>query len=380
MKIAINCMYCTPQGGGIKEYIVNLTHSLAFVDCENEYLLYVFENQLDYTKNVLPQNHRIKVLPYKSSLISKIYRSLFSQRFWYKEEAKECFDIFHSPHFHAPKFKKAKVILTVHDLRLYRFPWTYNIIRLIYLYPSVKTSIKRADAIISVSQFTKDEIVDTCKVSPDKITVIHEAINREDFSCSKLENYSLPTEYNLLKGRRFLFTLSHIEKRKNYPRLLEAFKMLKCDEKNRDLILVVAGRLNMRSKKILHQIEKANDVVYLNFIPRELLLWLYKNTTLFILPSYYEGFGFPPLEAASMGTVSAVSNVSSIPEVCGDCAFYFDPFNPQNICDVISSCLNHPEMIEEKKKLLESQLNSFSWVKNAESTLKVYKRLCHIKS
>ena len=375
MKIAINCMFCTPQSGGIKEYIVNLTNSLSSVDHENEYLLYVLEDQYDYARCVLPSKWRIKILPYKSDLYSKIKRSLFSQRYWSKEEKVERFQLFHSPFFYAPSFEKAKLVITVHDLRLYRFPQTYPLLRFLYLRYSVERSLRCADAIISVSQFTKDEIVECCKISEDKIVVIHEAINRELFSEDALEDNILPSEYEYLNYSRFIFTLGHVEPRKNYIRLLRAFEMVKALPKHHDLKLVIAGRLNWKSKEVQKALKQSKDVIFLNFIPRKLLLWLYKKTALFVFPSYYEGFGFPPLEAASLGTVSAVSKISSIPEVCGESAFYFDPYNIQNISDVISSCLEKPELIEEKRKKLSSQLDQFSWAKNAEKTLIVYKSL-----
>ena len=379
MKIAINCMFCTPESGGIKEYIVNLTHNLYSIDNENEYVFYALEDHLDYVKCQLPSSNRIKAIPYKSGLLSKINRSLFSQSYWSREEEMEQFDIFHSPFFYAPKFKSAKLIITVHDMRLYRFPNTYPFLRLIFLRYSVKNSLKRADTIIAVSQFTKNEIIECCKINDSKIKVILEAIDRASFSTNSLSDYSLPIEYKQLEKNRFLFSLGHVEPRKNYIRLLEAFKLMKANPKFYDLKLVIAGRLNWKSKKVKSAFENTNDVIYLNFIPRDFLLWLYKNATLFVFPSYYEGFGFPPLEAACLGCVSAVSNVSSIPEVCGDSAFYFDPFNAKDICKTISSCLDNPEQIEIKRSCLVEQLEKFSWRENAKQTLEVYRCLVGIQ-
>ena len=375
MKIAINCIFCQPKGGGIKEYIVNLTNHIALCDQDNTYILYVLEDQLEFAKKLLPQRFRIKVVPFKSDFLSVVKRSLFSQRFWTKEEKTERFDIFHSPFFHAPKMKKAKLILTVHDLRLYRYPQTYNPLRYMFLKRAVKDAISRADHIISISEFTKQEMVELCGVSPEKITVIYEAVNRNAFSEKQLENYVLPKEYTELGQGRILFSLGHIEPRKNYPRLIEAFKKLKEKEENQDLKLVIAGKKYVDYINTIRLMEETPDVVYLDFIPRELLLWLYKNATLFVFPSTYEGFGFPPLEAASMGTISAVSNVSSIPEVCGDCAFYFNPYDVDNMAATIEDALNNAEERQKKEKLLETQLNKTSWEQNAADTIKLYQTI-----
>ena len=365
-------MFCIPQGGGIKEYIVNLTNSLAVVDVSNEYILYVLEDQYDYAIKQLPSRFNIKIIPYKNRLISRICRSLFSQKFWSKEEIIESFDVFHSPFYYAPKFKRAKLIITVHDLRLYRYPKTYDFLRYNFLKNSVRETIQRADRIISISQFTKDEIIDTCHISEDNITVIHEAINRMNFSVDRIGSYSIPIEYDFLNHSRFLFSVSHIEPRKNYERLIKAFAKMKLKKEYSDVKLVIAGRKNLKAKPVMKLIDETKDVIYLDFIPREFLLWLYHNATLFVFPSYYEGFGFPPMEAACLKTVSAVSNVSSIPEVCGETAFYFNPYEVDEICNVVSCALNHPEKIEKKKALLEKQLSKFSWEKNARRTIEIY--------
>ena len=373
MKIAINCQFCVQRGGGgIKEYIVSLTNHLEKVDHQNEYVLYVMEDQLEYSKTVLPGRFKLKSIPYRRNFVSKVKRSLFSQIFWSKEEKEEGFDVFHSPFFHAPKMKKARVIMTVHDLRLYRYPETYPFLRYQFLKRAVKNSIGRVDQIIAISQFTKDEIIDTCGVDPDKVTVIHEAVNRSFFNAEAIADYTLPQEYAYLKDGRFLFCLSQIEPRKNQARLIKAFSAIKAMGGFDDLKLVLAGRQLLNPGPVLKLISETKDVVYLDFVPTEMMLWLYRNAALFVYPSYYEGFGFPPLEAASLGTVSAVGNLSSVPEVCGDCAFYFDPYDVSEMSKVIAAALKDESSIQEKKMKLEDQLGKFSWENNARETVKVY--------
>ena len=373
MKIAINCQFWILHGGGgIKEYIASLVSHLEKVDHENEYVLYVLEDQFEDAKAKLPARFKLKPIPYQRNFVSKVMRSLFAQRFWNKEEQEERFDVFHSPFFHAPKMKRARVVMTVHDLRLYRFPETYPWLRYQFLKKAVKESINRVDQIIAISQFTKDEIIDTCKVNPDKVTVVHEAINRSFFNADAIKNYSLPEEYGYLKDCRFLFCLSQIEPRKNQARLIKAFSAIKAMGGFDDLKLVLAGRQLLNPGPVLQLIAETPDVIYLDFVPTEMMLWLYQNASLFVYPSYYEGFGFPPLEAASLGTVSAVGRASSVPEVCGDCAFYFDPYDVDDMSKVIVAALNDESLIQEKKTKLESQLNKFSWERNARETVKIY--------
>ena len=373
MKIAINCQFCFAKGGGgIKEYIIQLTNHLAKIDHDNDYVLYVLEDQYEYCKTVLPARFKLKPIPFHRNFVSKICRSLFAQGFWSKEEEEEGFDVFHSPFFHAPKMNRARVIMTVHDLRLYRYPETYPLLRYQFLKRAVRKSINRVDKIIAISQFTKDEIIDTCRVKPGKVKVIHEAINRSFFSVDRIKNFELPQEYAYLKDGRFLFCLSHIEPRKNHLRLIKAFAAMKAQGGFDELRLVLAGRQLLNAGPVLKLAAETKDVVYLDFVPTEMMLWLYRNATLFVYPSYYEGFGFPPLEAASLGTVPAVGNTSSIPEVCADCALYFNPYDVDDISRVIAAALKNDSVIQEKKMQPENQLNKFSWEENAKETVKVY--------
>lgn len=373
MKIAINCQFCFAKGGGgIKEYIIQLTNHLEKVDHENDYVLYVLEDQFEYCKTRLPVRFKLKPIPYRRNFVSKVMRSLFADRFWRQEEKEEAFDLFHSPFFHAPKLKKARIVMTVHDLRLYRYPETYSFLRYLFLKRTVKESITRVDKIIAISQFTKDEIIDTCGVNPNKVTVIHEAINRSFFSVDGIKDYDLPQEYAYLKNGRFLFCLSQIEPRKNHLRLIKAFSVLKTQAGFNDLHLVLAGLQKLNPAPVLKAIAETPDVLYLDYVPTEMMLWLYHNASLFVYPSYYEGFGFPPLEAASLGTVSAVGRASSVPEVCGDCAFYFDPYDVDDMSRVIATALNDGSLIKEKKTKIEDQLGKFSWENNARETVKIY--------
>lgn len=374
MKIAINGAFYEPKGGGIKEYIDNLARNLAILPSQHEFIIYVLQDQMEYARKNLPSGLKIKPIPYNSgSRFNRIKRSLLEKSFWLKEEKEEKFDIFHSPFFHAPELKNAKVLLTVHDLRLYRFPDTYEFFRYQFLKRKVRNSIKRADHIISISDFTKREMVDLCGVSPDKVTVIHEAINPERFTAKDLEEPDDIPE--ILKVRPFILSVGHMEPRKNYDRLIDAFEILKKTPELKHLQLAIVGKKDHSFKETLQKIENTADVHYLNFVSGNSLLWLYNNAKVFVFPSYYEGFGFPPLEAAALGTVSAVSNVSSIPEVCGDSVLYFNPYDEKDMAKTIGTLLTDSEIYEEKKGKLPVALGRFSWKKNVEETLKVYDRL-----
>ncbi len=371
MKIAINCAFFQPKGGGIREYILNLVQNLVKIDSKNEYVAYVLSDMVDYAKMYFPFGLRIKKIPYTSQQVIK--RSLFESSFWRREERDEQFDIFHSPFFHAPRLKKAKVIITVHDLRFCRFPSTYTFKRLLFLKYAVAHSVRSCDKIISISSFTKDELIHFYKLPENKVVTVLEAINLEEFSVKSLAALSDSDKKiaDKLCNKMFLFSLGHIEPRKNYIRLSQAFKKL-LKEVDSEVYLVIAGKRAQGFKQFASEIQGEKRIIYLDFVSRDLLLWLYSHASAFVFPSIYEGFGFPPLEAAALGTISAVSNSSCIPEICGDSALYFNPCNVEDIKNACKQILFNQEIRSELKEKSKKNLQRFSWKKNAENTLKVY--------
>lgn len=373
MKIAINCVFFQPKGGGINEYILNLTSNLADIDTVNDYILYVLEDQLDYAIQNLPGKMRIKTLPYRSDSLKEIIRrSLFEQSYWKKEEQIEHFDIFHSPFFHSPQFNHAKVILTVHDLRFYRYPDTYSFLRYIFLRYTVKKSILSANHIISISSFTKNEIIEAYGIADNKVTVIHEAINEDRFTIKEPFFFEgMPSLQNV----DFLLSVGHVEPRKNYERLILAFEDLKKEKKYEELKLVIVGKKGHHYRKVLAMISQNPDIYYLDFVSHEMLIWLYKNAKLFVFPSLYEGFGFPPLEAGCLGTISVVSKVSSMPEICGNSVFYCNPLDYRDIKFQIVSALSKLYSMHIMQIYIMDNLLRFSWSKNAKETLALYNSL-----
>ena len=373
MKIAINCIFYQPRGGGIAEYIYNLVNNLEKVDTENEYLLYVLDDCAEFARRNLPQRFRIKTVPYSSrGFFNVVKRSIFIQRFWAAEEIAEKFDLFHSPFFHSPAFKNAKVIVTVHDLRFFRFPSTYTLPRYLYLRAAVKRSVKSADHIVAISHFTKSELVDAYALPDNKISVVLEAISSQRFNEQQICGFVLPARWRMLENGNFILTVGHLEPRKNYERLIDAFKQMKMGGKNKGLKLVIVGQKMHHYKKVLQQISEEKDILWMNFVEHQLLLWLYKNARLFVFPSFYEGFGFPPLEAGCFGTVSAVSNVSSMPEVCGNAVQYFDPYNVGEMAKAIDVLLHDQVRCEELRKLMHHRIGELSWEENARQTMAIY--------
>lgn len=371
MKIAINCIYYTPKGGGIKEYIYNLVTELGKIEHKHDIIFYITkESELDF-RNIIGDSGILKIFPFCEN--EKIKRALFQQKYWTSEEEKEGFDVFHSPFFYAPNFVKAKKLLTVHDLRFVHYPRSYKLLRYLFLKYAVKKSIKNCDKIIAISDFTKKEILKTYNIDKEKVVVIHEAVNSGDFTL-KNKSRQIVINNEVISSNKYLLAVGHLEPRKNYIRLIEAYLELP-ENIQKEYKLILVGKKNHDFGDILTKINQSDNVVYLDFVAREELIWLYANCKIHAFPSFYEGFGFSSLESGLFGKPTIGANQSSIPEIAGDGGVYFDPFSVKDISEKMLLLLSDQEKYEFLSRQSFLNTKRFSWARNAVETLNVYNNI-----
>jgi glycosyltransferase involved in cell wall biosynthesis len=215
-----------------------------------------------------------------------------------------------------------KQIITIHDLSFMRnkkwFSWKYT---LIY---SILTPIlaKKAKKIITVSEFSKHEIVDLLKIKPEKVSVVPSAVA---FNADKI------SEGSKLNGLEYFLAVSSIDPRKNFERLINGFKKAKLTNIK---LCIVGGRFkNFNSKGL--QLNSSEKIEYLGYVSNSELINLYKNALGFIYPSLYEGFGLPPLEAMNFGCPTIVSNIPALNESCGNASYKVDPYNEEDLAKAI---------------------------------------------
>lgn len=373
MKIAVNCCYYGEKSGGIREYIYNLVVHLVELNKKAEFIFYVSKDDEKYWQKTMPVNLKYKIFPFKRD--QKIKRAFLQNYFWKAEEKKEKFDVFHSPFFHVPTAIECPLVMTVHDLRFRRYPQSYPFFRYLYIKYSFKKSIRRCETIITVSEFTKKEIIKYYRIDSKKIQVIHEAINEKQFNLHNINrsDYDILREYDIEKDK-FILSVGHLEPRKNYLNLFQAYLELK--KANRiNCKLVIVGKKNYKFKQELEVIDKEKDIVYLEFVKQKTLLALYDQAVCLVFPSIYEGFGFPPLEAAAMRTPSLVSNASCIPEICGEGALYFDPFDIKDIKNKLDLMVSNKKTRNEIISKATQNLKSYSWEATARKTMNVFHSL-----
>jgi glycosyltransferase involved in cell wall biosynthesis len=267
-------------------------------------------------------------------------------------------------------------VLTVHDLLFRLFPRYHKIQNYIYLNLAVPIFCRRADAIIAVSEHTKGDLVKYYHVNPHKVTVIYEAAAPRFVPQPGQKIAAVRARYGL--PERYLMTLCAIEPRKNHAGFLRAFECLCRDDP--DLYWVIGGRKAWLYEQFFAELERspARDRVILpGYIEDEDLPAAYGGALAFVFPSFGEGFGLPLLEAMGCGTPVISSDATSLPEVGGNAARYFDPHDVKEMAGITRQVLADPGLRTDMRETGLAQAARFSWPRAAEETWSLYQRVLH---
>lgn len=277
--------------------------------------------------------------------------------------------------------KNLKTTVTIHDLAFKYFPQFFPRKDLRRLNLFADFAIKHSDKIIAVSNSTKKDILKFYPdIKEDKIKVIYHGFDSELFNKNYSEeiiNSTLLKFNPAIAGQNFKYILyvGALQPRKNLEILIEAFERVKKEKP--DLKLVLAGGKAWMWDKILERISHSayrNDIIITGTVPFEDIAVLYRNADVFVFPSLYEGFGIPILEAFASKVPVICANNSSLPEVGGDAALYFDGKNPEDLASKIKNVLDDEDLKNDLIKKGEIQIKKFSWEKCAKETLEVIKQ------
>ncbi|BCD62056.1 mannosyl-N-acetyl-alpha-D-glucosaminyl-diphospho-ditrans,octacis-undecaprenol 3-alpha-mannosyltransferase / alpha-1,3-rhamnosyltransferase [Nitratiruptor sp. YY08-26] len=289
---------------------------------------------------------------------------------------KEKPDVFIQPNYISfPTFFDIPTITFIHDLSHIRYKEYHPKERVEYFEKYLPKSIEKSTKIVTISEFTKHELIDLSLCDKEKIEVIYNGVDPKFRPTSYNEFISITKRYNLQYQNYFLF-VGTLEPRKNLKNLLAAYlQYLKTT--NHPTPLVLAGGVGWRSEHFDDLLQKALNSGYvkrLGYVSEEDLIALYGGAKAFVFPSFYEGFGLPPLEAMACGTPVIASNSSSIPEVVGDAGILIDPYDVQQICKAL-------QRIDEDEKLRKSlatkglkRAKAFSWQKATQNLAKLIEK------
>lgn len=383
MKIGID-IRCLSEGRrtGVEEYSINLLDKIFKEDVKNEYVLFL--NSWKEPKSDLDRFKKYKNVKIK---ISRFPNKILNLALWYLNWPKldkliGGADVFFMPNINFVSLSdEVKLILTIHDLSFEYYPETFSWKRrLWHIFINPKKLIRRADKILAVSESTRNDLINFYKISKEKIKVVHNGIadnfGRVDRNNPKLleikEKYGLPFNFILFLGT--------FEPRKNISGIVAAYELLR-DEGRQELSkykLVIAGSKGWKSKKIIENIKKSRyskDIRLVNFIEDEDKIYVYNLAALFVYPSFFEGFGLPPLEAMKCAVPVIVSNNSSMVETVADAGLSVDAYRPDELMVAMREILSDRSLEEEFSKARISQIQKFTWDKSAKKFMGIIREI-----
>jgi len=289
-------------------------------------------------------------------------------------------DVFFSVTHYAPRLSPVPTVVSVMDVAYIKFPELFNQSDLYQLRNWTAYSVKNAKKVLTISDSSRDDIIKAYKVRNENVITIYPGIK----NLTTLEPHvfgmnQLKSKYHI--SDQFILFVGTLQPRKNIVRLIEAFSKLGNREQgtgNSNLNLVIIGRRGWQYEEILAAPKKfgvEDTVKFLENVPDEDLEVFYQHAICYVLPSLYEGFGLPVVEAMQRGCPVITSNVSSLPEAGGDAALYVDPENVDDIADKIQKVVSDKKLREELIEKGKKQVTKFSWEKAAKETLDVLQQV-----
>lgn len=376
MKIGIDARMLGPKQTGIGEYIKYLIEGVKKKKEGNNFVLFLRPEQMD--KVVLGEIEKIEAP-------SRWYSWGEQTRFLKKLKKQDC-DLVHFPHFSHPILYREPFVVTVHDLTPLYYPGQGTPFYRKLAYRLVlRSACKHAKKVITPSRFTKKDILKHFDLPADKIEVIPEGIRFEpqlkEVLNSSYSDYKKKTSrelsktYPALASDEYIFYTGVWRYHKNISGLVEAFQIL-IDNFDFNGKLVLGGgpkeKDNKRVKSMIKTKGLEERILTPGFLSEEKLRLFYRGASVFVLPSFYEGFGLGPLEASSQATPVCCSRIGPLPEVMGESALYFDPREPKDIASKINKIFSDQQLVRNLLFKSKENLDRFSWKRMAADIVELY--------
>ena len=365
MKVVLNLLYLLPGVvGGTETYARSLIRAFSRQDDDNEYS--VFLNRESAELDVTPSENFSRVIcPINAT--NRAARYSWEQGAMPIQLRKVKPDLVHSLGYVIPLDARGPHVVTVHDVNyLGHKGWRTGFGRTAFRFFAERT-VKRADRIIAVSRFSRDEIVKHMRVSPEKVSVVHSA--GKEAAPHRLNGAKSEVVRNLT--RPYVMAFSALSAHKNIPRLISAFAKISSIVPH-DLVLV--GHMPVKSA-VRAEMEAAGGderIHFTGYLPESDVNALLHNASLFAFPSLYEGFGLPLLDAHNAGVPVVCSSAGALPEVAGEAALFFDPHSVDDIANALKRGLLDADLRDRLVNAGHENARSFSWDRTARETLDIY--------
>lgn len=369
MRIAIDAHSVGTGLGGNETYATNLIEALADVDSSNQYTVYVTTREARERFSNRWPNFTVRSTRPHTPLI-RIPLTLSA------EIRRRPVDVLHVQ-YTAPLLVPCPVVATIHDLAFEHLPETFKRRSWMQMRMTVRHTAKTAAHIITGSEFSRQDIIDTYKVSPSRITVTPEAAPAVFAPANQAEIERVRRAYGI--DDEYILAVGSIQPRKNLVRLMAAYSHLRRRSPQAKLPrLVLVGKcawLYNETLRSIDELELQKSVTLTGYVPESDLPGLYSGALCFVYPSYFEGFGLPPLEAMKCGAAVIVGNKTSLPEVVGDAAVLVDPFDVSAIGSAIESVITDSSLRASLQAKGLERAKLFDWRETARKTLAIYEKV-----
>jgi glycosyltransferase involved in cell wall biosynthesis len=335
-----------------------------------EYVIYAYDRAgLNYSEKTYPVQ-----LPFILQFLSKKFLSLHRLiwNIFYLPLIAKNYDLVYSFSSHGSPFIKNQIV-TIHDLICFSFPkqHRFQFLYFKYIFPCI---VKAAKKIVVVSEFTKREVIKHYNVAPAKVVVI---LNGGDH-LNRSNDFSLPNDEKQkaeeLSSKKFFLTVGATYPHKNVERLVEAMQQFR-----KNILLVIVGMSNTYYNSLSRRVnqQKLDNVVFLSYVSPDFLSWLYKNCVANVYISLYEGFGFPPFEAALQNKFSVISKCGALPEIYKGAAYYVDAYNIEEIKQVLEHIASPDFSSAHYEEKFSELIDKYQWSKAAVEVYELIIKCSH---
>lgn len=355
----------TYRSAGINWYIYNLLMNLATVEPAFRYTVFLSDPEFKPVGALARQlsrwpTHRPPV------------RIMWEQTVLPLALMKARVDLLHALAFAAPLVTPRPFALTIYDLSFIHYPEAFKPFNRLYLSAITRHSARRAKAVITISEYTRRDVIESFGVSPARVHTVYCGVDESFRPLPPAEVAAFKRRHNL--PDRFIFRLGTIEPRKNVEGVIRAY----ADWHKRDKLappLYIAGGKGWYYQQVFNLVEELDltkQIIFPGYLPQaDLPLW-YNSADLFVYPSYFEGFGLPVLEAMACGVPVITSNSSSLPEVAGTAAILVAPADTDGLSRAMQSVFNQADLAQSMRRRGLEQAQKFSWRTTAAQTAQIY--------
>jgi glycosyltransferase involved in cell wall biosynthesis len=371
VNIGIDVTPLPPRPVGAGNYMIQLVRALATLPTTHHFVIFSQNSGKELIGDLPSQNIEWLIVPDLNPGLRLIWEQLMLPGLVKRSGV----DLLHSLHYTRPRNLSCSSVVTFHDMTFFLYPQLHTRLKRLFFPWAIRMSSRRADALIAVSESTRRDAIRLLDISPERIFAVPSGVNQEfrpiddpNLLRSCRDKYHLPDEFILFVGL--------IEPRKNLPLLLHSYARLVGNGNYPALVLV--GRLGWRYQEIFQLVDRLNlkDKVFLtDYVPAEDLPIIYNLARAFVYPSFYEGFGFPPLEAMACGIPVITTAVSAMLDYVGDAGILVPPNDEIALTSALQELLSDTSLRLRLSQVGRQHAAGFSWERTARETINVYEKI-----